>query len=123
MQDGLQSWDGKTLTPVHDRICRRSQASYGASNGTPDLSAGAPSQVVMESVRQALLKTLEVDIDDAFSLARFRDERRREIERLARVERQIAEFKDAAIMIALGALCGVALVIVFNVLAILLRTL
>jgi|APTNR8051073442_1049403.scaffolds.fasta_scaffold07740_6 hypothetical protein len=123
MQDGLQSWDGKTLTPVHDQICRRSQASYGPLKGTPDLSGGAPSQVVMESVRQALLKTLEVDIDDAFSLARFRDERRREIERLARVERQVAGFNDAATMIALGALCGVVLVIVFDVLPILLRAL
>ena len=123
MEDGLQRWDGKTLTPVHDRICRRSPASRGPSNGTPDSSGGAPSQAVTESVRQALLKTLEVDIDDAFSLARFRDERRRQIERLAWVERQIAGFNDAATMIGLGALCGVVLVIVFDVLAILLRAL
>lgn len=123
MEDGLPSWDGKTLTPLHDRIYRRSSASYGPSNGTPDLSGGTPSQAATESVRQALLKALEVDIDDAFSLARFRDERRRDIERLARVERQFAGFNDAAMMIALGALCGVVLVIVFNVLAILLRAL
>ena len=123
MQDGLQCWDGKTLTPLHDRIYGRSQASCGPSNGTPDLSGGAPSQLVTESVRQALLKTLEIDIDDAFSVARFRDERRRETERLAWVERQISDFNDAATMIGLGALCGVVLVIVFDVLAILLRAL
>jgi hypothetical protein len=123
MEDSLQSWDGKTLTPVHDRIYRRSPASYGPPNGTPDVSGGAPSQAVTESVRQALLEALEVDIGNADSLARFRDERRREIERLAWVERQVAGLKDAAMMIALGALCGVVLVIVFDVLAILLRAL
>ena len=123
MEDGLQSWDGKPLTPTHDRICRRWQASCGPSNGTPDLSGGAPSQLVTESVRQALLKTLEIDIDDAFSVARFRDERRRETERLAWVERQISGFNDVATMIALGALCGVVLIFVFDVLAILLRAL
>jgi len=123
MEDSLQSWDGKILTPVHDRIYRRSRASYGASSGTPDVSGGAPSQAVTESVRQALIEALEVDIGNADSLARFRDERRREIERLARVERQISGFNEAATMIALGALGGVVLVFVFNVLAILLRAL
>jgi len=123
MEDGLQCWDGETLTPVHDRIYRRSPASYRPPNGTPDVPGGAPSQAVTESVRQALLEALEVDIGNAASLARFRDERRREIERLAWVERQVAGLKDAAMMIALGALCGVVLVIVFDALAILLRAL
>lgn len=123
MQDGLQSWDGKTLTPVHDRIYPRSPAGYGPPNGTSDVSGSAPSQVATESVRQALLKTLEVDIGNADSLARFRDERRREIERLAWVERQISGFNNATTAIALGTLCGVGLVVVVNALAILLRAL
>lgn len=123
MQDGLQSWDGKTLTPVHDRIYRRSPAGYGPSNGTSDVSGSAPSQVATESVRQALFETLEVDIGNADSLARFRNERRREVERLAWVERQISGFNNATTAIALGALCGLGLVVVVNALAILLRAL
>jgi hypothetical protein len=120
MTVGRQTWDGKSLTPVSDAIYGRSLGIHGGSAESSN-PATAQARPVMESVRQALLNALEVDIDDPADLAACRDVRRRQDQRLALVEQQVAEFKNATAMISLGVIGGAAFASVINLLVILLR--
>jgi hypothetical protein len=120
MTVGRQTWDGKSLTPVSDAIYGRSFGTHGSCAVSPD-PAAAQAGAVKEGVRQALLSALEVDIDDPANLAACRNARRRQEQRLARLERHIAEFKGAATMFSLGVMWGAALAFFIDLLVILLR--
>ena len=120
MHDGQMSLDGKSLTPVHDRIYGRPSACYGAPDTTPERTPSPPSPSVRESDRPEPLASSAVDINDRDSVARFRGHQRRAIELLASIEHQIAGFVNVASVIWLAAAYSALLVVFLNLVMILL---
>jgi hypothetical protein len=79
------SWDGKRLTPIHDRLYGRPSSAYTDGEPCADPPPG-PCVAVMEqtahqSARKVLQALLNVDIDDAGSVEAFQDRRRRDGDR------------------------------------------
>ena len=113
-----QTWDGKSMTPIHDRLYRRPPSAYGAET-TPSGSEQCadppppPCVTVMEetahtSARKVLQALLNVDIDDAGSVAAFQNRRRRDADLHQLMERAISDTVWGAAKVAVAAMAVIA---------------
>lgn len=114
-----QTWDGKTLTPIHDRLYRRPSAGYAADPVAEAPSAcpeppPAPCVAVMEetahaSARKLLQTLLNVDIDDPDSVEAFQNRRRRDADLYRMMEKALSDTVWGAAKFAVAAIAVLAL--------------
>ena len=121
------SWDGKAMTPIHDRLYRRSPSAYGAENAAalPEPCSDPPPPpcvMVMEetahtSARKVLQALLNVDIDDANSVEAFQNRRRRDADLHRLMEKAISDTAWGAAKVAVAAIVVLAILHIKEILA------
>ena len=122
-----QTWDGKSLTPIHDRLYRRPASTHGAatapsgSEQCPD-PPPPPCVTVMEetahtSARKVLQALLNVDIDDAGSVEAFQNRRRRDADLHRLMEKAISDTVWGAAKVAVAAMVVLAILHIKEILA------
>ncbi len=122
------SWDGKSMTPIHDRLYRRSPSAYGAetlaseSEQCPNPPPPPPCVMVMEetahaSARKLLQALLNVDIDDANSVEAFQNRRRRDADLHRLMEKAISDTAWGAAKVAVAAMVALAILHIKEILA------
>ena len=114
-----QTWDGKTLTPIHDRLYRRPSAGYAPDAMAEPPSAcpeppPAPCVEVMEQTAHASVRTLlqalfAVDIDDPDSIEAFQNRRRRDADLHQMMEKALSDTVWGAAKFAVAAIAVLAL--------------
>ena len=125
-QPASRSWDGKSMTPIHDRLYRRPPSAYGAetapsgSEQCPD--PPPPCVTVMEetahtSARKVLQALLNVDIDDAGSVEAFQNRRRRDADLHRLMEKAISDTVWGAAKVAVAAMVVLAILHIKEILA------
>lgn len=117
-----QSWDGKTMTPVHDHLYGRPSSAYGEAG--PDHCPEPPPAcvTVMEetahaSARKVLQTLLNVDIDDADSVEAFQNRRRRDADLHKMMEKAVSDTVWGAAKIAVAAIAVLAILHIREILA------
>ena len=122
------SWDGKSMTPIHDRPYGRPAAAYGAENAAalpdqcPNPPPPPPCVMVMEetahaSARKLLQALLNVDIDDANSVEAFQNRRRRDADLHRLMEKAISDTVWGAAKVAVAAIVVLAILHIKEILA------
>ena len=122
-----QTWDGKSLTPIHDRLYRRPPSAYGAETA-PGRSEDCvdppppPCVMVMEetahaSARKLLQALLNVDIDDANSVEALQNRRRRDADLHRLMEKAISDTAWGAAKVAVAAMVVIAILHIKEILA------
>ena len=126
-QPASRSWDGKAMTPIHDRLYRRPSSAYGAENAAalPEQCLDPPPPpcvTVMEetahtSARKVLQALLNVDIDDAGSVEAFQNRRRRDADLHRLMEKAISDTVWGAAKVAVAAMVVLAILHIKEILA------
>ncbi len=122
-----QTWDGKAVTPIHDRLYGRPASSYRAENAgaLPEPCSDPPPPpcvMVMEetahtSARKVLQALLNVDIDDANSVEAFQNRRRRDADLHRLMEKAISDTAWGAAKVAVAAIVVLAILHIKEILA------
>ncbi|HOT82430.1 MAG TPA: hypothetical protein PLQ12_03905 [Candidatus Defluviicoccus seviourii] len=126
-QPARQTWDGKAMTPIHDRFYGRPASAYGTENapGASEPCADPPPPpcvMVMEetahtSARKVLQALLNVDIDDANSVEAFQNRRRRDADLHRLMEKAISDTAWGAAKVAVAAIVVLAILHIKEILA------
>jgi hypothetical protein len=116
------SWDGKSMTPIHDRLYGRPASAYGIETEDCVDPPPPPCVMVMEetahaSARKLLQALLNVDIDDANSVEAFQNRRRRDADLSRLMEKAISDTVWASAKIALAAIAVLAILHIKEILA------